>query len=436
MAFAVMNRRKVVTALNLLGISFTLAFLTMVYALYDLQYGPVYPMKDTNKMVFYNGLPAKLKSERGEYTISICSDYKTYKQLQKELESVEHFAIQRKSEFGFFHEGKYMSLSTTYVDAGYWDIMDFSLIEGRFFLNEDVENRNKIAVISAHTASIFFPEGNAIGNNIKIEKNVFNVIGIVENVGMKSLEFADVWIPVSTINRFSDRFSGKMTFYMHEGVSTKDLNLEISRWVNKNEEEILAQIKYPGYKLIPAIDELKLYSFGDKGYLQTFVSLIPSDNKGGTSSLQDMNNFNNSDLFILNILIFVVIILFLSIPVINMVNLNSSQIADRASEIGIRKSFGATTQHLVRQFLMENIILNLTGGILSIGISLIAMNLLQDHLLNTNPLRDVVGSFQLNWRILAWCFFSAVGFGIISGVLPAYRMSKLNAVNAIKGTIK
>lgn len=427
MAFAVMKRRKLVTSINLLGIGFTLAFLTIIYALYDLQYGPVYPLKNTSKMVSYNGFLAKIKHERGVSDFPLANTYKTYKQLQTELESVEDFAIQRNrnDEFGFFHNGKYMALSTTSVSSGFWNILNFKISEGKLFTRDDVESKKKVAVISNYTASILFPEDNAIGNTIKIKKVSYKVIGIVENVGMKSNVFADVWIPFIP----NDNARGIITFYLKDEYSTNDLSKELTNWYNKNKEGIVAQLRMPpAYNIIHPKEEINLTSYNKNGYIGTFLSLLNQD--------VPIAKLGKNETFIFNILLILTVVLFLSIPVINMVNLNTSQIADRASEIGIRKSFGATTKQLVRQFLVENIILTLVGGILSIGISLLLMALLKDILLNSNPLRDVVGAFQLNWRILTVSFLSAIVFGIISGVLPAYRMSKLNAVNAIKGNIK
>lgn len=447
MAFAVMKRRKLVTALNLLGISFTLAFMTVIYGLYDLKYGAVYPLKNTDKMAFYDGIPLKLEHERGSFNTSINRDYKTYKQLQTELESIEYSSFQFFSnrEFGFFHEGKYMTLSHAYVDEGYWNIMDFKLTDGQLFKKEDVGNRNKVAVINAYTASTLFSDKkNAIGKTILVQKEAYKVIGVVEDVGMKSSAFADVWLPITTIKRFNDNYSGKITYYLKDNKTHGDLKAELLRWYNKNKDEILAQLKFSKqYKRVPSEGEINLKTFGESasGYLQdakqllsmrtneTYFYDIPSENAvTPEEGLKELKR--------LKVILIILAFLFLMIPVINMINLNSSQIGDRASEIGIRKAFGANTKHLVRQFLVENIILTLVGGLLSIGISLIIMNGLKELLLNTNPLRDVVGAFKLNWRILSLSFISAIVFGLISGVLPAFRMSKLNVVNAIKGTIK
>ena len=452
MAFAVMRRRKLITALNLLGISFTLAFLTVIYALYDLQYGEVYPLQNTDKIVFYNGVSVQMdlkeskmisvtskgevRTNSGQFVMNLGNDYKSYQQLKDEIESVKYFSFHRNREFGFFHDGKYLTLMSTYTDAGFWGGMNFDLIDGRYFSEDDVENKNYVAVVSENTAVKLYPDANAIGKYIKLGKNSYTIIGVVADVGMKSMAFADVWVPITTIYRFSERHRGNVTLFLKDNANATDASREITNWYKKSKDDIIKDLyRWDKYKPIFP-DEIILQTFGEMGYMQTFLSLIsPSKVRGLRRSLGSIYN-NSGELFKMQMVFWVAILLFLAIPVINMVNLNSSQVADRASEIGVRKSFGATTSHLVSQFLAENIIITLIGGLLSIVFAMIAMNLLKDHFLNINPLRDVVGSFHLNWRIITWSFIITVVFGIISGVMPAYIMSKLNAVNAIKGRIK
>ena len=56
-------------------------------------------------------------------------------------------------------------------------------------------------------------------------------------------------------------------------------------------------------------------------------------------------------------------LLFLLIPTVNLVNINISRIMERASEIGVRKAFGAPARTLVGQFLVENLLLTFVGGL-------------------------------------------------------------------------
>lgn len=101
---------------------------------------------------------------------------------------------------------------------------------------------------------------------------------------------------------------------------------------------------------------------------------------------------------------------------------------ERASEIGVRKAFGATSSNLTIQFLVENILLTLIGG----GIGLILAYILVTILNNSGLIPNA--QFQVNFTVfLAGLVFCLV-FGLLSGVLPALRMSKMRIVNAIKGS--
>src|SRR5262245_30418462 len=120
-------------------------------------------------------------------------------------------------------------------------------------------------------------------------------------------------------------------------------------------------------------------------------------------------------------------LLFMALPALNLVNLNLSRILERASEIGVRKSFGATSGALIRQFLLENIVLALLGGLHAAIAAAIVL-----ALLNRSGLIPYA-TLALNFRVLGWGVLLALVFGIVSGVLPAWRMSRLHPVGALQG---
>ncbi len=117
----------------------------------------------------------------------------------------------------------------------------------------------------------------------------------------------------------------------------------------------------------------------------------------------------------------------MALPTINLVNINLSRILERASEIGVRKAFGASSLALVGQFLVENILLTLVGG--ALGWILSAAVLRAINVSGFIPYAE----FHLNLRILLYGVLTALFFGVMSGIYPAWRMSRLHPVQALTG---
>ena len=125
--------------------------------------------------------------------------------------------------------------------------------------------------------------------------------------------------------------------------------------------------------------------------------------------------------------LFLLMLLFMLLPTLNLVNINLSRILDRASEIGVRKAFGASSRTLVGQFVVENVVLTLIGA--AIGFVLASLVL---GALNASGL-IAYAHLELNYRIFLYGLALALFFGVLSGVYPAWRMSKLHPVQALRG---
>jgi putative ABC transport system permease protein len=118
------------------------------------------------------------------------------------------------------------------------------------------------------------------------------------------------------------------------------------------------------------------------------------------------------------------------LPTINLVNLNVSRIMERASEIGVRKAFGASSRTLVGQFVVENVLLTLLGGVVGLAVSALVLDALSASGLVQ------YARFSLNLRIFGYGLALALFFGVLSGVYPAWRMSRLHPVEALRGAAR
>src|SRR4029079_2215998 len=103
-------------------------------------------------------------------------------------------------------------------------------------------------------------------------------------------------------------------------------------------------------------------------------------------------------------------LLFMLLPTVNLVNLNVSRILERASEIGVRKAFGASSRALVGQFVTENLLLTLVGGALGLLGSLGVLWLLTRS--ETRP----VAVLHLHVCQCLQALGAPILFGMISGV--------------------
>jgi putative ABC transport system permease protein len=108
-------------------------------------------------------------------------------------------------------------------------------------------------------------------------------------------------------------------------------------------------------------------------------------------------------------------------------NINVSRIMERASEIGVRKAFGASSWTLVGQFIVENVLLTMVGGVIGFIGSLFVLRAITESGLIQ------YAEFHINYRVFFYGLGTAVFFGLFSGVYPAWKMSRLNPVQALKG---
>jgi len=131
-------------------------------------------------------------------------------------------------------------------------------------------------------------------------------------------------------------------------------------------------------------------------------------------------------LSIMKWILFGLLAFFIILPTLNLINLNVSRIMERSSEIGVRKAFGAHQGNIIFQFIIENIIQTILGGLIGLGIAIALMKFINSSgFLGTNTM-------IFNTKFFIYSFILTIVFGVVSGFLPAYRMSKLNIVNALK----
>lgn len=403
-ALKVFQRRKFFTFISLFAISFTLVVLMVATAAMDNIFAPMPP--ETRQERTLTILQAKMSGP--ESTEISGPGYKLLDKYMRTLPGVELTSICSEQDVvSSYKDGYDLKPYLKHTDGEFWKILEFKFIEGRPFTSEDERNANFVAVINEATKEKFFGNQSAIGKFIEADRQRFRVVGVVANVPIyRQIPFSDIWVPISTTpdqEYKQSLMSGfKGLILAHDAADFPGIKAEFLSRMNTVE--------------FPSSDYNKFES--EPG--STFDDMARDflGNSGG----------HERAMFITTL--FLGAFFFMLLPTVNLININISRITERASEIGVRKSFGASSGTLVGQFLVENIFLTFIGGIIGFIASTLILNML------TSSGLIAYADFHLNIRIFLYAIASILFFGILSGVYPAWKMARMHPVNALKGVVR
>ncbi|GAB2781504.1 putative ABC transport system permease protein [Hymenobacter luteus] len=409
-AWKVLLRRKFFTFISLFGISFTLMVLLVVAAMFDHLVGAHAPETRLNKMLFVNFMHVRWTSGGNQNSPP---SYYLLDRYVRPLKTPEKVAVYSNFHATPSYVGNTrLDLDLKYTDEVFWQVLDFNFHEGKAFGGNEVRAAARVAVINRTTARKYFgTDTGVVGRNIEVNQTNYRVQGVVEDVpAMRFSSYADVWVPLTTSPNDLQRVQ---------------LNGDYAAIIQvKSEADIPAvQAEFDQMvKRVPLPDPKNMK------YMEMHAEPLLA-----SLSRQLMNPFTNygSDgLTLLFSILSGIALLFMMLPALNLVNINVSRIMERSSEIGVRKAFGATSRTLIGQFLVENIFLTAIGGLLGLLLAYVALQLIGGSQVLA------YAHFELNWRIFGVALLVTLIFGVLSGVYPAFKMSRLQPVQALKGGSK
>ena len=325
----------------------------------------------------------------------------------RDLPGVEKLSIVSSPQVvASFLEGRKIESHLRRTDGAFWEIMSFDFVEGSPYTEREVDQGSPVAVINETTRRRFFGDGRAVGCDLRADRQRFTVVGVVRDVPFtRTLSFAEIWVPLTTAKSSSYRdrllggFSGILLARNRDDADA--INAELGRRLAS------AQLPDPEH-----YDTLQAGAY-------TRYQELARDILGNSEHFEPRPGR-------LTALIVLLALLFMVLPSLNLINLNLSRILERASEIGVRKAFGASSSTLVGQLLVEGVAVTVLGGL--IGLALSALVLAAIDASDRIP----YATLQLNWRVFLYGLGLAVVFGILSSAYPAWRMSRLHPVEALR----
>ena len=405
-AWKVLLRRKFFTAISLFGISFTLMILLVVYAMFDYTVGPHTPELRADRLLYVNRMQL-LYRDGGQSNASI--GYAFLDQHIRTLKTAEKVSLSL-ANYGVavaYVGQQVLKLDLKHTDGEFWQVLDFDFVAGRPYNPAEVRDAARLIVITETTARRYFGAvTGAVGQPFELDAARYRVVGVVRDVPLARLNsYAEVWTPVTT---GPDNLRKPDLLGKYQAIVLARRAADVPA-IKAEVQQVVAHTPLPDPK------QFKQLNLRAQTLLASYTGRF--DNNTGPDG--GAGRFARVALGLG--------LLFMLLPALNLVNINVSRTLERSSEIGVRKAFGATAGRLIGQFLVENIFLTLLGGVLGLALTAGALALLNHSRF------FAYSNYALNGRVFGVALAMVLVFGLLSGAYPAYKLSRLQAVQALKG---
>lgn len=304
------------------------------------------------------------------------------------------FALEESLEEARFGERE-IGVHLVATTPDYIAVSGIRMAEGRFLTSSDLESSAKVSVLGWSKYRELFPSGGGLGKYIEIKSELFRVIGVISNRDLPKKENpvvqirdinSDIYIPLNQLS---------------VGSSSENTVDQIMIHVRETDHVI------PAAQLAQAVLERRHNRVVD------YEIIVPQELIKQSQRTQRIFNFVMGSIAGISLLV----------GGIGIMNIMLAVITERTREIGIRRALGATKKDILRQFLVETMVLTITGG--CVGVIFGIFGAWGIHL-------------YVEWRTVVSgnaviaAFSVSVMVGIIFGMYPAYKAANMNPIEALR----
>lgn len=385
MALIAMSNNRLRTFLTMLGIIIGIASVVSVVALGA---GSQQSIMDEIASMGTNTIEIKPGTGRGdrrsERVRSLTADDAN---ALKTLPFVDSVTPTVRANVAIRYSSETVTGSVQGVGTEYFRVRGYTLAQGQYFDEDSVEALEQVAIIDANTEQALFPDGNALASVIFLGSLPVRVIGVtnpIESVTGNSDEL-NIWLPYTTVSGriFRQNYVNDITVRVDENVSS-------------------------------AVAEQGIISLLTMrhGIVDFFTINTDTVRKSIEKTSETMT-----------LLISAIAFISLLVGGIGVMNIMLVSVTERTGEIGIRMAVGARQADIMRQFLIEAVLVCFCGGILGIGLAYLV-----------GAVITYTGSdYQMIYSTasIVAAFVCSTLIGIVFGYFPARNAARLNPIDAL-----
>lgn len=286
----------------------------------------------------------------------------------------------------------------------WFELVEREILAGRVLLERDVSQGSNVVVLTEHGARKLLAGQTILNSQVRINQGFYKVVGVIKSESTDSGSMQtpdqqiDAYIP---LNVAKERF-GDITVTRSSGSNTREL-VEL-------------------HQIIVEIDSIKNVESTAAG-IERVLSLFHPKKDYRTSVPLALLRQAESTQRTFNIVLGSIAGISLLIGGIGIMNIMLASVTERTREIGIRRAIGARRKQIIGQFLIETVVLSVTGGMIGIGIGLLIPWLI--------TIFAGMPTVVTLWSVLLSVVIS-IGVGIVFGMYPAMRAANLDPIVALR----
>lgn len=313
--------------------------------------------------------------------------------IAKEVAGVSFVAPSVSRQYQLVYGNKNWVTNVQGITPEYLEVRNFAVETGTFFTIKDMDTRNRVAILGKTTVDNMFGEVNPLGQTIRINKAPFQIVSVLEAKGQSAggMDQDDiVLIPLTTAQ---ERMIG--ITYLHS-ISVQADNADV---INQVQEDIT--------ELLRSRHRLTMNT-PDNFTVRNLAAVMATAEETTQTITLLLGNIAAISLLVGGI---------------GIMNIMLVSVTERTREIGIRKALGATYYNILLQFLIEAIVIGVTGGLIGILLG-IGTSLAISAVAGWNTVISVASI------LLAFGF--SVLIGLFFGIYPARKAALLDPIDALR----
>ena len=306
------------------------------------------------------------------------------------------------------------------TDDDFWRVFDFAFIDGKPYDRATFDAGIPVAVITESVARMLFGTTQATGREFLLAHAPYRVSGVVRDVStLAESAYAQVWIPFTSTDQVDNTWNKDLMGMMSCTILARDRAdfPAIREECNRRLEAYNQSLAEDGWKFI---SRNRPYD-QEKHVLATAANWEPDVEAARRER-------------------WIIFLILLIVPAINLSSMTQSRLRQRVSEIGVRRAFGCTRGEVAGQVLAENFIVTLLAGVLGFLLSVLfayagnEVVFAQEFSSTLNP-PAVSASILIHVSTFLWALLFCFVLNLLSAGIPAWRASRMNIVESIGGRL-